>query len=604
MKRLLSRRPPVFTLVLLLAAVTAVLVPTATVPLPTVTMAPLHTAAVPAIAPVKPRAEKTALDTAKQPPGEGSDVREAVPAARFSMVGLTWLGQKPDSMEIRTQNALGEWSDWRTIGAEDAAPDKVIPVQTSESVWTGPAQRVRVRATRAGATVTPQLSVVTIDPGQSPNDNRVKLDAAGSGVPTMPTVITRAQWGADESLMTWAPEYAPTVKAAVIHHTADSNDYTCDQSAALVRATYYYHAVTNGWGDIGYNALVDKCGNIFEGRSGGLNLPAIGAHTGGFNTGTFGIAMIGDYTSVTPPAETVAAVSQMVGWKLSNSYDNPTGTVTLTGGGYGSTYPEGSNVTLPVIFAHRDVWNTDCPGNAGYAALDTIRSQVAQLVGDWQSSPVYQKWQALGGNATVGPAYSVETDWPGGGRATDFDSGASTIAWRSDFGAHWVLGAIHQTFVRLGGQGKLGYPVTDETGTPDGVGRYNHFSKDSSVYWTPKTGAHAVYGAIRQTWSATGWETGPVGYPTTDETGTPDGIGRYNHFNGSGGASIYWTPSTGAHAIYGAIRGLWSSMGWELSWLGYPTSNEYSVPEGRRNDFQNGYIVWNASTGVATPYRY
>jgi uncharacterized protein with LGFP repeats len=602
-KRLTSRRLPVFTLALIAAVVVAVLAPASSHP-PTVTVAPMHTAALPAIAPVKSHAEKTPLNTAKQPSDEASDVREAVPANRFSMVGLTWTGPKPDSLEIRTQNASGLWTAWRVIGVEDAAPDKAMPAQTSEPVWTGPASRVRVRAKHAGATVTPQLSVVTIDPGQSPNDNRVKLDASGSGVPTMPAVVTRAEWGADESLMTWPPEYAPTVKAAVIHHTADSNDYTCDQSAALVRAIYYYHSVTNGWGDIGYNALVDKCGNIFEGRSGGLNLPAIGAHTGGFNTGTFGIAMIGDYTSVTPPAETIDAVSQMVGWKLSNSYDDPTGTVTLTGGGFGSKYPEGSSVTLPVIFAHRDVWATDCPGDAGYAELGPIRTQVAQLVGDWRSGPVYQKWQALGGDAVLGSAYSVETDWPGGGRATDFGSGASTIAWRSDFGAHWVLGAIHQTFVVLGGQGKLGYPITDETGTPDRVGRYNHFSNDGSIYWTPSTGAHAVYGAIHDRWSATGWEAGPVGYPTTNETGTPDGIGRYNHFNGSGGSSIYWTPSTGAHAIYGAIRGLWSSMGWERSWLGYPTSDEYSVPGGRQNNFQNGYIVWTASTGVTTAYHY
>src|SRR5674536_378828 len=74
-------------------------------------------------------------------------------------------------------------------------------------------------------------------------------------------------------------------------------------------------------------------------------------------------------------------------------------------------------------------------------------------------------------------------------------------------------------------------------GTPDGVGRYNHFSKGGSIYWTAATGAHEVHGNIRAEWAATGWETGPTGYPVTDELGTPDGVGRFNHF--SKGGSIY-----------------------------------------------------------------
>jgi uncharacterized protein with LGFP repeats len=663
MKRLGRLRPPVLTAVLACAAIVAGVLVLRTgaaqsqSALPTVTVPPAHAATLPPAAPVKPQAEKISLATAKQPAGEGADVREAVPQNQFSLVGLTWKGQKPDSIQIRTLSPQGAWSPWQTVGEEDAAPDKPHAAKSSEAMWTGPSVRVQTRATRAGKVVTNELSAVTIDPGKSTNDTRIRLKASTTGVPTMPTVVTRAQWGADESLMTWAPQYASTVKAATVHHTANANNYTCDQSAALVRGIYYYHAVTNGWGDIGYNALVDSCGNIFEGRTGGLNLPTIGAHAGGFNTYTFGIAMIGDYSTVTPSSQTTESVSQMIAWKLANSYDDPAGNVTLTSAGYGAKYPAGTAVTLPTIFAHRDVWNTDCPGNAGYAALDGIRSRVVQLAGNWQSSPVYQKWQALGGANALGPVFSVESDWPGGGRAADFGSGSSTIAWRSDLGAHLVMGSIHDTFVRVGGQNTLGYPITDETGTPDGIGRYNHFSNGGSIYWTNNTGAHAVYGNIRNTWANTGWENGPLGYPITDETGTPDGIGRYNHFSKGGsiywtnntgahavygnirntwantgweggplgypttdetgtpdgigrynhfskGGSIYWTNNTGAHAVYGAIRGLWSSMGWEGSWLGFPTSDEYGVPEGRRNDFQGGYIVWNASTGTTNAYRY
>jgi hypothetical protein len=141
-----------------------------------------------------------------------------------------------------------------------------------------------------------------------------------------------------------------------------------------------------------------------------------------------------------------------------------------------------------------------------------------------------------------------------------------------------------------------GVPSTDELGTPDGVGRFNHFNDNSaSIYWTPSTGAMAVWGDIRKKWAALGWERSPLGYPTTDELGTPDGVGRFNHF---AGGSIYWTPSTGAAAVWGDIRSKWASLGWEQSYLGYPTSDESDFPEGgRANSFQHGGVYWWPDTG-------
>jgi uncharacterized protein with LGFP repeats len=109
-----------------------------------------------------------------------------------------------------------------------------------------------------------------------------------------------------------------------------------------------------------------------------------------------------------------------------------------------------------------------------------------------------------------------------------------------------------------------------------------------------------VLGAIRADWAKTGWEQGPEGYPTTDETATPDGIGRYNHFTGHNGfaASIYWTPGTGAHELHGAIRAQWASLGWERSRLGYPTSDEFGITGGRQNNFQHGTISWYSANGA------
>ncbi len=199
----------------------------------------------------------------------------------------------------------------------------------------------------------------------------------------------------------------------------------------------------------------------------------------------------------------------------------------------------------------------------------------------------------LGG--TLGGEYAVA-----GGTAQNYDGGR--IYYSPATGARVVRGAILTRYLALGGPaGPAGLPTTDELPTPDSVGRFNHFtgSGGASIYWTPATGAHQIQGAIRTLWAASGWERGPLGYPTTDETTTPDQVGRYNHFTGSGG-SIYWTPGTGAHEVHGAIAARWAALGWERSPLGYPTSNEYAVTGGRASAFAHGTITWSAATGAVT----
>ncbi len=108
-----------------------------------------------------------------------------------------------------------------------------------------------------------------------------------------------------------------------------------------------------------------------------------------------------------------------------------------------------------------------------------------------------------------------------------------------------------------------------------------------------------MHGAIRAKWASMGWERSLLGYPVTDETGTPDGVGRFNHFAQSG--SIYWTPSTGAQSVHGAIRAKWASMGWERSCLGYPVSDEFAIPGGRQSNFQHGVMTYSWSTRVSAP---
>jgi len=164
-----------------------------------------------------------------------------------------------------------------------------------------------------------------------------------------------------------------------------------------------------------------------------------------------------------------------------------------------------------------------------------------------------------------------------------------------------VHGAIAEHYYNTPGLAALfGPTTTPELTTPDTVGRYNHFDggDGGSIYWTPNTGAWSVHGAIRGHWESLSWERGPTGYPLTDENTTPDGVGRYNHFTGGDGASIYWTPNTGAQLVHGAIRDRWAAMGWERSSLGYPVSDEYAVPGGRRSNFQHGSLTYRFSDGA------
>lgn len=220
--------------------------------------------------------------------------------------------------------------------------------------------------------------------------------------------------------------------------------------------------------------------------------------------------------------------------------------------------------------------------------------------------PIDTRYTAVGGpGSLMGEPTTPEVGTPDGrGRYMHFDDGS--IYWTPETGAHNVQGAIRRVWRDLRWEaGPLGYPTTPERATPDGRGRYNHFqgSGGGSIYWTPETGAHAVWGQIRLTWQRLGWEQGPMGYPLNSETATPDGTGRYNHF--SKGGSIYWTPQTGAHGVWGAIRGEWARLGWERSPLGYPTTSETVTPDrrGRYNHFRGGAdgpgsIYWTPQTGA------
>ncbi|WP_369276209.1 N-acetylmuramoyl-L-alanine amidase [Streptomyces sp. R11] len=195
-----------------------------------------------------------------------------------------------------------------------------------------------------------------------------------------PRIVTRRGWGANESWRERSFVYTKKVQAAFVHHTASGSKYSCSQVPSLIRGIYRYHVVSMGWRDVGYNFLVDKCGNIYEGRAGGVAKPVLGAHTRGFNTNSMGIAVLGSYGVTKPTAASVKAVARLTAWKLGLYGANPRGKTYLKSGG-GNLYRKGKNVRLNVISGHRDGFSTECPGKQLYSKLGSARASAARYQG-------------------------------------------------------------------------------------------------------------------------------------------------------------------------------------------------------------------------------
>ncbi|MBQ1090240.1 FG-GAP-like repeat-containing protein [Streptomyces sp. B93] len=262
--------------------------------------------------------------------------------------------------------------------ATDSATDTVTATATATETTAGSTETAEATGTASptGSTTASPTDTATT----SPSPTETKPVAPPSTV-TKPPVISRAGWGANESLVEDPPSYIDKVQAVFVHHTVGSNSYSCAQSASLVRGVMAYHVQVNEWNDLGYNFLVDKCGQIFEGRAGGIDLPVQGAHTYGFNSYSTGIAVLGDYegdpTKGIPPARptraTLESVARVAAWKLGQYGGNPTGKVTLTAGGDTGVWKKGDQATLNQIAGHKDGYATECPGRTLYSKLGEIR---------------------------------------------------------------------------------------------------------------------------------------------------------------------------------------------------------------------------------------
>ena len=310
-------------------------------------------------------------------------------------VATTQNTELPADLQLNLVPAVAEGADRvlaeapaDTVTADGTVTEQPTPEEATRSLLTG------ATATPQGATGTEATASAALEGGAQPAGpaGTSPLTPAASqwlagetelAAVARPSIISRSGWGADESKMTWRPNQNP-IRAAVVHHTAGTNNYSRAQSAGVVRGIFHYHAVTRGWGDVGYNFLFDKYGQIFEGRAGSLWSPTgripTGAHASGYNTGTVGVSAMGDYSTVWAPQSTLDNMAKVIAWKFGGAGINGTSASGIIAPGTNFT-SRGTN--LPRIFGHRDVANvtrTTCPGPNIGRRLGAMRTSVDQII--------------------------------------------------------------------------------------------------------------------------------------------------------------------------------------------------------------------------------
>lgn len=324
----------------------------------------------------------------------------------FQLLGLNWQQSLPEGtaagIEIRFRNAAGEWSEWEHIHIDqDQADHDEMESQWSYVLSSGShAFQYKAELSTLDSSLTPKLADINFDyvDGGEPSTveglNRLVFDDNQD-------VISRSEWGADEAYLyastynlgksdyenseakgneypdteiikkvdkvngeelLWPLEYPKEVDKIFIHHTASTKDL--DKPEQLIRSIYAYHAMTRGWGDIGYNYLIDSEGNVYEGRYGGEGVVA--GHAAGYNTGSVGIALMGHFEETPITAEMMKSLMGLV-YDVALTHDiDPDGSSTFRG------------ENLPNIMGHRDVSATACPGEVTYDFMPEIIASVGK----------------------------------------------------------------------------------------------------------------------------------------------------------------------------------------------------------------------------------
>jgi len=458
------------------------------------------------------------------PPEAPADDEERVAVAEdtrdFSLIGVTLDDEPTGPVLVRTGVDGGAWGPWEELEFDVAEelepvtdaplpedPDGEKPGFHSDPLWVGDASRYQLELPDGDVVDETQVHLVyeTVD--------RVAVaETAPAGAdPGQPSMYPRSAWGARAPKVT--PSVASSLKIAVVHHSAGTNNYSSGQVPAVLRGVQAYHMDANGWNDIGYNFAVDRFGRLWEARAGGITRAVIGGHARGFNTGSTGVVVLGNFETASPSSAVTTSVSRLLAWKFAVHDVDPRTMVAYTAGAGSPKYAPGTVLPMNRIVGHRDVGLTACPGRNLYAHMRGIRLNVnarypalstsgLALVGNFSGSAADdvflrqpgvlpdQLYVGGGGRFTLQAHFSVRgTHYRP--RVGDFDgNGYDDIFW-------YGPGSVADSLWLSRGNGTFVSVTTTVRGVYSPVvGDFNADGRDDVLWYAPGTAKDTVWLAI------------------------------------------------------------------------------------------------------------
>ncbi len=305
----------------------------------------------------------------------------------FDALAVRWRQTGPGLVRVRVKvgDEAGPWDERHRLHVHpDEGPDAGTRevrrhLRTSDLLWTGAAHCAEANVVPPRGVAISHVRLVLID---GSGEGSAQPSGRRSVGVDRPPIVTRARWGANESLRNCPPSYARRLKAGFVHHTAGSNDYGRWESDDIVRAIYAFHTRVRHWCDIGYNFLVDRYGRVFEGRRGGVWRDVVPAAQQGFNRGAFAAAVMGNFEHARPPRAARRALKRLLAWRLDVAHLPADGRTSMVStGGPHTRYPTGTEVRLRVINPHRRTGLTACPGDRLARLMRYIRAGAARIGG-------------------------------------------------------------------------------------------------------------------------------------------------------------------------------------------------------------------------------
>jgi N-acetylmuramoyl-L-alanine amidase len=326
---------------------------------------------------------------------------------QFSLAGVQWAGPRGARIELRAHLVTGGWTRWGVASSAGHDPDRGGGAWLfGEPLWTGSAAFVQLRSDRRVDGVV--VHFVTPPPVRPAARAASGLPLAAPVLdagPGQPPVIAREAWAQGQARPGHDPVYA-TIELAFVHHTVNPNGYSAAAVPSLLLGIFQYHRYVRGYWDIAYNFLIDLYGRVWEGRAGGIDSAVMGAHAGGYNAESTGVAVLGDFMNVVPSPAALEALERLLAWKLSLHAVPSHGRVTVVvnpSDAFYTPFAPGAHVSLPRVAGHRDGDQTDCPGDAFYARLPAIRPRVTALAG----APARISFSLPGATAIAGQPVAV-----------------------------------------------------------------------------------------------------------------------------------------------------------------------------------------------------